>query len=75
MPSQYSKPEDLPIPKDARVHLVALPEKDFAVITIKGAMPRSVRDAKEQVLREAAGKEGVKLSSDASDVEVGSFNP
>ena len=41
----------------------------------QGTMPRAVRDTKEKELREAAAKEGVKLSTDANQVEVGGYNP
>ncbi|KAG2499054.1 hypothetical protein HYH03_003239 [Edaphochlamys debaryana] len=75
MPSQYAKVEDLPLPKDAKVTLVEVPERTYAGLTFRGTMTPALAAAKEQELRQAAERSSVKLSQDPAAVQYGAFNP
>ncbi|GIL81722.1 hypothetical protein Vretimale_1358 [Volvox reticuliferus] len=75
MPSKYKGVADLPVPKDSRVRLFEVPERTFAVIRFNGRMNSALATTKEQELRTAATKEGVKLSDDPHAVQYCSYNP
>eukprot|EP00798_Chlamydomonas_sp_ICE-L_P003810 gene3810-13880_t len=74
MPSKYTM-ETLPVPKDANVNLVEVPEHKLAVITFSGSLSDSAMRKKEAELREAAAKEDTKLSQDPKDVFFAGYNP
>ncbi|GFR49875.1 hypothetical protein Agub_g11979 [Astrephomene gubernaculifera] len=75
MPSKYSSVADLPLPKDARVKLIEVPERSYAAVTFRGSMSQQVAASREAELRSAAEREGVRLSDDPNAVQYCSYNP
>ncbi|GAX77231.1 hypothetical protein CEUSTIGMA_g4677.t1 [Chlamydomonas eustigma] len=78
MPSIYDSVDKLPIPKDARVHLVEVPEHKVAVIRFSGqfsAARAAYFKDREAALRAAAKEDGIVLSVDPQDVVVAGYNP
>lgn len=75
MPSKYASVEELPVPKDARVHLAEHPEYTVAVIKFSGSFGDANFRKHEALLREAAAKAQLPISDDPEQVQVAGYNP
>ena len=67
-----SKLEDLPLPEDARVKLVAMPPQECAVLPFKGKASMKLAEEKERELRDSTKAAGLMLSS---ETRVSRFDP
>ncbi|KAF5831915.1 SOUL hem-binding protein [Dunaliella salina] len=75
LPDKYTSTAELPVPKDSRVTLLGLPQRDMAVIGFSWGLTEQRFREHEQRLRLAAARDKVQLSTDPKDVELWGYNP
>mmetsp|Transcript_32919 Transcript_32919/g.72716 ORF Transcript_32919/g.72716 Transcript_32919/m.72716 type:complete len:205 (+) Transcript_32919:668-1282(+) len=75
LPSRYQSLQDLPVPGNAQVKLLEVPEHKVAVMKFSGVGSDALWKSKELELRRAAAQEGVALSSEPDQVVRAMYNP
>jgi hypothetical protein len=75
MPSCYKSLDELPIPKNENVKLIQVPESFMAVLSFSGWVDENLVQSKEKELKDALGKDGVKLKSENESAMLFQYNP